>query len=137
MGGVPLTPDKKIPDVTEGWYSLTVQRDKIAEITGIDARCDLSGLSKRLEIVCEKADNAIKCESLPTLSAPSAPTLSSQIVQVTAALGTVKQTESPYAEARRLLEVTDHGTLPLMSPLQSFLPCKQIPRQYLGSEILN
>ncbi|XP_067243505.1 uncharacterized protein [Chanodichthys erythropterus] len=115
MGGVPLTPEKKIPDVTEGWYSLTAQQDKICEITGIDVGFDLSSWSKGLEVVCEKADRAMSCKLLQSVSALSTSELSSQTVQAAATSGTTPQTEnqtdSPYTEMCSLLNVAAANTL--------------------------
>lgn len=104
MGGIPLTPEKAIPNMVNGWDSLISQRDRMAEIIGSEVGCDLCSLSKGLEAVCEQAENAKKCETV--LLAPS---ISSQTVQEEAASGPVGQTDNqidgPYVETRGLLTV--------------------------------
>lgn len=80
MGGVPLTTEGKIPEVTEGWYNLIT-------------KCD----------VFEKAESAMNCKPLSVVSAPE---LSSQTVQAVAALGTAPETGNQTdIGAHRLLNV--------------------------------
>lgn len=101
MGGIPITPEKAIPNVIDGWYSLIAQRERMAKIIGREVGHDLCSLSKGLEAVCEKAENAKKCEMV--LPAPSAPAVSS--APSGPAGRTDNQSDRPYGEERGLLSV--------------------------------